>query len=588
MLRASISRELLPVFGLILRTRPSFAAVLGLVFLSSFGWVLWVTNFDSAFLFHSIPVQFRALSDTGPRYRTCFTIRRRFSLPAWAAGWNADTVASSSASIPKRVDEKQPTTVAAEDLMYLPLIKFDLEERFAFSPVPYPLDEVTSRREDILVKVNGTYGRRLVVFNSDNHQGTAADISSMVIARGGYAVSAHALSHQLYLTMDGSYRRNPMDIFHREWLDRKSKSRLVWAGLSNPLSPHITGDAGNSSHLPEVQRQVFQYYRDDATVSQVDAFICAFPSALCEQFFSFNKTVIFAPGLRFSMWRCTKKLWMQSVRILQRAARSRKPRHYVLAMSRYDAEYINYFTGLQPLPLYSSSGGYVPKDAYRPFRKEILIGPLALRRESLHVRGTDVDFFMELVNQKEVIFATAADLYGNFRLSQLGQHRAAVLLPYSVMAYGMTELYALGIPLFVPSMKLMRQRPTLYPNDRTMTGINKTYEYCGKSHGIVPRKHPASRHPFSPESLTEEAKFYWLRFADFYQWPHITYFDSIPDLLAKLESADLPLIHCLMMVENAIREEALDKTWQAIASSIRYEPRSVPKKFKSMDEFLAK
>ncbi len=61
--------------------------------------------------------------------------------------------------------------------------------------------------------------------------------------------------------------------------------------------------------------------------------------------------------------------------------------------------------------------------------------------------------------------------------------------------------------------------------------------------------------------VVPEAAFYWLQLADFFQWPHVTYFDNITDLDQKLEDADFKKIHSLMAVEVERRKKELLHTW---------------------------
>ena len=413
-----------------------------------------------------------------------------------------------------------------------------------------------SERKTILVT---PAGRRLKFIQLDNHHGTSLDIGSMVVSRGGEAALRDSL-------------------WHTEWLTEDTKGRVRQLHLTEKHFAilHQLEVSNNDSF----KQQFFDSLKNDTDFKSADGFICSLPSAICESLFSFNKTVIFAPGLRFSFMRCTKDLWQASVEIMQRAAVATNPRHFVAALSRYDAEYVRYFTGLKALPLYSSSQAYAPRIPYKPTRPEIIIGPLAYRIQDSAIRGMDKEFVLELIKRPEFNFSTAKALYkGRFTLTQVMDHRAAVVFPYAVMSYGFTELYALGIPLFFPSATLMMSRHRLYPNDRTMTGRNKTYEYCGNDDSIVPPRHPSCELLESPESLTPAAKSYWLKFADFHQWPHVTFFNSIPDLITKLQRTDFAAVRNLMVNENLKREAKLDKVWREIAAGIDAVPRSMPEKY---------
>lgn len=55
----------------------------------------------------------------------------------------------------------------------------------------------------------------------------------------------------------------------------------------------------------------------------------------------------------------------------------------------------------------------------------------------------------------------AQSLYGRYKLHHLAQHRAAVLFPYSVQSQSAVELYALGVPLFLPTIDFLLQLQVL-------------------------------------------------------------------------------------------------------------------------------
>ncbi len=58
---------------------------------------------------------------------------------------------------------------------------------------------------------------------------------------------------------------------------------------------------------------------------------------------------------------------------------------------------------------------------------------------------------------------------------------------------------------------------------------------------------------------------YWLQFSDFYDWPHIQYFDSVADLDLKLSNANLQEISQRMKEAYEIRQaETLKKFCEII------------------------
>jgi hypothetical protein len=166
-------------------------------------------------------------------------------------------------------------------------------------------------------------------------------------------------------------------------------------------------------------------------------------------------------------------------------------------------------------------------------------------------------------------FATAKELYGHYSLDQITTHRAAVLFPYAVLSYGVTELYALGIPLFVPSIEFSIQLDLF--KDRRIFNPDM---YC-KDTSNLPEKHPGSSHLFSPEDPSEEAKKYWIKYSDVYVLPHITTFSSWADLAEKLAESDFIAVHNAMMQENYKRKQDVTHSWTNILSQIESN-RSIP------------
>ena len=166
-----------------------------------------------------------------------------------------------------------------------------------------------------------------------------------------------------------------------------------------------------------------------------------------------------------------------------------------------------------------------------------------------------------------------------------------------------SELYALGMPLFVPSLELvasLRNSSTDYSLafDRVISrppGLTGKCPLKGScllmpccagcplhfSNISLPPQHPKSTHQFSPEDESVAARRYWLQMADFYRWPHVTQFSSFADLTAKLFAADFAEIHQRMMTHNAKRLKASWRGWQWVFSRVRRggSQREVPRDY---------
>jgi len=69
----------------------------------------------------------------------------------------------------------------------------------------------------------------------------------------------------------------------------------------------------------------------------------------------------------------------------------------------------------------------------------------------------------------------------------------------------------------------------------------------------------------------KDAVRYWIKFADFYQMPHITYFDSVRDLVDKLENIKTKKLHEIsdnMKLYNAMAMQSILDKWKTILAMI--------------------
>lgn len=121
------------------------------------------------------------------------------------------------------------------------------------------------------------------------------------------------------------------------------------------------------------------------------------------------------------------------------------------------------------------------------------------------------------------------------------QDYAAVLIfPYNVQVTKFVEYYMSGMPLLCPSLKLW-------------TWWHKKYRVCfHRTPGYLPDNEVLQwNQSLFPESMNSpccevhararQHAHYWLPMADFYHWPHVTYFDSDEELRTKfLEIRDNP------------------------------------------------
>ena len=97
--------------------------------------------------------------------------------------------------------------------------------------------------------------------------------------------------------------------------------------------------------------------------------------------------------------------------------------------------------------------------------------------------------------------------------------------------------------------------------------------YCKNDNQLwnkVPKNpnYPSKYNPNAEFGDDPEAAMYWLQFSDFYDWPHIQFFDDVNDLVSKLTTTDFQALSMAMARENVIRETVLLEQWCHIIRNI--------------------
>lgn len=403
-------------------------------------------------------------------------------------------------------------------------------------------NETQSKRSD--VRLNK---KSLTFWTSDLHDGTRIDIPSLL----------SYLKQTVYIAGIKGYQTLYPQVL-------KMPGIHVFANLSSQIKGYRTHSTGINTNMIAGNAK---FYKGNAIFRTVDAVYCSFPSSMCELFMPFNQTVsiIYLAAHRYNLGRCNKDSWAALNSKLKQLHDTKigRQRHLIGANNRYDLEYLRYYTGLNRLQLVSSFSGFYtqsPPINYTQKYDELLV----------YYDGRQPDVLKNITGFK---FVHLRKKYPRYKLQNLADHRGYILFPYSVMCYKTTELYSLNIPLFVPSLMYYRRTGGL-GYDRTVTSPF----YCCRS---IQRnciqtlqnftKNPDSYHSYNPNivySENPEDEMYWLQFSDFYEWPHIQFFDNTTDLEQKVNSTDFLYIHNKMKEENMIRKKLLLSQWKDIIDTI--------------------
>ena len=403
---------------------------------------------------------------------------------------------------------------------------------------------MTKYNQDKGFKCNANYN--LSIGTSDLHDGTRADVASTI---------SHVGQNAIMLGL-----KTPKE-FHNYKQIRTMPGVYIHQRMSPILQEY-------NSHTTPLSKQWIQsnyeFYKNDLTVKDIAGFACMFPASMCQLWFPFQSTgIIFIPAHRYNLGRCTEDSWKELDHQLKILAQYEH--NTIGAMSRYDVEYMRYYTGLKPLLVPAFSGFYINAKYTKPKAKKILIFTV-MPRVNNFIHGVksalEPEFSADFVH----------DVYQFYQPEDLTNHPAIVSLPYSVMSYRTVELYTMGIPMFFPSIKFLMNRNGL-GSDRTSTSS----PYCNTDHQLEEKMRPLpengySTHPYSPNldyNQDPEAEMYWMQYADFNDWPYIQHFDNYQHLKELLLNSNLEEISRKMKEEVAIKKLKVSRTWCDIVTRLK-------------------
>jgi len=158
--------------------------------------------------------------------------------------------------------------------------------------------------------------------------------------------------------------------------------------------------------------------------------------------------------------------------------------------------------------------------------------PFELVFLSIKIRGTDTN---------------AALKYADF-----AKFHACVFWPWDAMMLLFNELYTMTMPLVLPSRRWMQQ---LISHSLSHTEVNWWHLREAVGGGLPDPSGVPFPLPYQPWIQADDglrAMSYWYQLTDFMQFPHLTYFDSLPEMMEKLRTLDVPTIRRGMRAYNRV------------------------------------
>ena len=311
---------------------------------------------------------------------------------------------------------------------------------------------------------------------------------------------------------------------------------------------------------PNITTKFYNYYKTDALMKTVDAYVCFHPAAMCEVFMPFKKPIIVIASTRYELGRFQPARWKKWNENLIEI--SKDPRNIVGANNLYDLEYIRYFTGINGV-LLPSFCDYT-NVSYQPIaNKTFLLAPIRApgfqdyflkeRKKALQKNNISGDGNLKPLRA----------VYGHYKYTDLIKHPGIVYVPYQVSTMSLFEHYRMNIPLFFPSIDLLAkwQLSHMVIRQRTWEGVRHRRAKGSSIPGVLNVPDPNN------DSDLGAIK-HWIKYADFYQWPHITYYESLEDLIWKLNNTNLKEVSENMKIFNKKAKEELVDKWEAILDKI--------------------
>jgi hypothetical protein len=154
---------------------------------------------------------------------------------------------------------------------------------------------------------------------------------------------------------------------------------------------------------------------------------------------------------------------------------------------------------------------------------------------------------------------------GHYEYFEIARHPGIIYVPYQVSVMSLFEQYRMNIPLFFPSLDLLTEWHYTYHvvSERTWDGVGENRKNTSRIPGVFGSDIPDPNNEFDRDAIR-----YWLKFSDFYQWPHITYYNSTEDLAIKLTTTNLVQVSENMKVYSETVKKNLHEQWRQIIERI--------------------
>jgi hypothetical protein len=245
----------------------------------------------------------------------------------------------------------------------------------------------------------------------------------------------------------------------------------------------------------------------DSFVRSFDVIVCTFPTWHCESFLDGRTAIV----LRFSHSPWHRMKGDRRAAWARRLARLMDdPRVVISSNNPYHYTMFKNIAGRFPVPWPATYAHVRAPRRPDPHRWVAEVGaPYSAARKSL---------FMSLAPELNVTsFHSMVE-----PADRRGEIAVALVFPYAAHTGKITELYAMGVPLLLPSLelvqKLQREESNFMDHRDPLPRGWTDEQFC--AHDLVAGKGVDT-------GLAAESLGAWYMYTEFYQWPHVHYYDSM-------------------------------------------------------------
>jgi len=355
-------------------------------------------------------------------------------------------------------------------------------------------------------------------FNIDMHVAVIEDVSRTLKGLGHQVVSVNMSGHSWVLGRTPAAGFGPVNT-------------QTWR--------HVTAD------------QFYNACKDQ--LASFDGFIVTYPPSLAQIYERFNKPIIVYLPIRYEYpYHDNPAAWQRLNAFFQRMHAAGKL--LAIANSVYDQEYFHYFTGIRPL--YIANMCDYCGVTWKPERAGNLImdcrGPGAVAECAATTGAKPV-----------------RSVYGKYQWSDLVKHPGMVHIPYNCSLMSFFEHYSMNVPLYVPT-------PDFLLDLALRHGVLTELTWNGYF-----KLGPGSRIKGVRQDLPDPNDYSnlkgirtWMKYYDYYQFPHVQQFSSFADLKHKFEPIESTEIldrndlSRAMLDHNKARKIAISSAWAEALKTI--------------------